>query len=139
MTANNGAQTSSIFYGGETSYFIGGEFTLVNGTTINRIAKLDTDGTINFTSFNPGAGANGTVRDLVIDNLGRLIIVGDFTLVNAIPRKGIARLNPDGSVDLSFAPGTGAVQGNIYAVAIDPRDQRIVVGGNFSGFSGAQG
>ena len=139
VTANGGVATTSVFIGGETSYFIGGEFTLADGSSINRIAKLDTDGKLNVTSFNPGAGANGTVRGIILDDLDRVIIVGDFTLVDAAPRKGIARLNTDGSVDLSFTPGTGSVQGNIHAVAIDPVTKKIVVGGDFTGFNGAPG
>lgn len=35
---------------------------------------------------------------------GKIVIAGGFTLVNGVERQQLARLNPDGSTDLGFAP-----------------------------------
>src|SRR5882724_2728415 len=42
---------------------IGGSFTTVNGTARSRIARLNSDGSLD-SSFNPYAGANAEVADL---------------------------------------------------------------------------
>jgi len=35
---------------------------------------------------------------------GKIVIAGAFTLVNGQSRTNIARLNPDGTLDMSFYP-----------------------------------
>src|SRR5262249_49356998 len=76
--------------------------------------RLNKDGSID-TSFNPGTGADGPIYALALQRDGSILIGGDFTQVNGIPRNGIARLADDGSVDLAFDPGTGA-DGPVYAI-----------------------
>src|SRR5437867_3224572 len=60
------------------------------------------------TNFDPGTGVDQSVFAIALQEDARIIIGGDFTAVNGTPRKGIARLNGDGSVDSSFNPGSGA-------------------------------
>ena len=107
---------------------IGGAFTHVNGVQRNRIARLNADGTLD-ASFNPGAGANERVQALAIQSDGKIVIGGTFTLVSGTVRNRIARLNAEGSHDLSFDPGIGA-NGTVRALAIQA-DGKILVGGNF--------
>ena len=60
---------------------------------------------------------------------GKTILAGFFSAVNGVPRRSIARLNADGSLDLGFDPNAG---GNVvYAVALQP-DGKIVIGGGFN-------
>jgi uncharacterized delta-60 repeat protein len=71
---------------------------------------------------------------------GKLLVSGPFTSLNGIERRDIARLNADGSVDLTFSPGTGIENesrnpGDLRALAVQP-DGRIVIGGYFSFVSG---
>jgi hypothetical protein len=42
---------------------------------------------------------------------GRLCVYGEFTEVNGIFRARLARLHPDGTLDTTFDPGTGASPG----------------------------
>jgi uncharacterized delta-60 repeat protein len=86
---------------------LGGSFTLYNGTSINRIVRLNTDGTID-SSFVVGTGFNGTVNDIKIQPDGKIVIVGSFTTYNSTTANRIIRLNTDGSIDSSFNTGTGA-------------------------------
>ena len=81
-----------------------------------RIARLNSDGSLG-TSFNPGAGANNSVHSVAIQQDGKVLIGGPFTLVNGVSRNRIARLNTDGSLDSSFNPGTGA-DSTVNAVAV---------------------
>ncbi len=66
--------------------------------------------------------------------MGKSLIGGEFTTLapNSGPivtRNHIARLNPDGTLDLAFDPNAN---GSVHAIAVQS-DGKIVVGGNFSG------
>ena len=80
---------------------IGGDFTTYNGTSINRIARLNSDGSLD-TSFNPNLGADNAIFFSKLDQDSRIIIVGKFTMYNGQMRNYIARLNLDASLDNSF-------------------------------------
>ena len=112
---------------------IGGGFTLVNGVARNFIARLNDDGTVD-TGFNPGSGANGTVRSIAIDENGQILIAGDFTVVDGVLRNRLARLKADGTVDKVFDPRGGA-DGTVNSVAVAP-DGKIVIGGAFGTVNG---
>ncbi|MCW5898793.1 MAG: hypothetical protein KIT10_05935 [Flavobacteriales bacterium] len=86
-------------------------------------------------TFDPLAGPNNWVYCMVEQPDGKVIIGGDFTSYNGVPRNRIARINQDGSLDTSFDPGTGA-DGTVNALALQP-DGRVVVGGWFNTFNGA--
>ncbi len=77
---------------------IGGGFISVNGAPRKYIARLNTDGSVD-TGFNIGRGANRPVTAVAVQTDGKIIIAGQFTIVNGVLRNRIARLNADGSVD----------------------------------------
>ncbi|MCF8459671.1 MAG: T9SS type A sorting domain-containing protein [Flavobacteriales bacterium] len=113
---------------------IGGDFTSIEVFwERNHIARLNEDGSIDGT-FDPGVGANGTVETTIIQPDGKIIIGGSFTSYNATPRNRIARLNVDGSLDVTFDPGEGA-NGAVYACPIQD-DEKIVIGGSFTSYDG---
>lgn len=111
---------------------IGGDFTSYNGNPINCIARLNTDGTLD-PSFNPGTGTNNKVRTITIQSDGKIIIGGDFTSYNGTGRNYIARLNIDGSLDVSFNPGMGA-NSYVFASSIQ-NDGKIIIGGDFTSYN----
>jgi len=128
---NNYVYSTSIQSDGKI--IIGGNFTSYNGTPRNRIARLNTDGTLD-TSFDPGTGASNTVYSTSIQNDGKIIIGGNFNSYNGTPRNRIARLNTDGTLDTSFDPGTGT-NGLVVAIFIQS-DDRIIIGGSFNSYNG---
>jgi uncharacterized delta-60 repeat protein len=139
--ANSNIYSTSIQSDGKI--IIGGNFTSFNGIARNKIARLNADGTLDNT-FNPGTGANNSdftsiVYTTSIQSDGKIIIGGNFTTFNGVSRKGIARLNTDGSLDSTFNPGTGAINGNnsgtIRTTCIQS-DGRIIIGGNFTSYNG---
>ena len=91
------------------------------------------DGTLD-TSFNPGIGANGNTFAIAIQPDGKIIVGGEFTYFNGVPKSGIVRLNPDGSADTGFNPGLGA-SGAIAGVALQPNG-KIIIAGDFSAYNG---
>ena len=117
---------------GSGAILIAGEFGSVNTFTRHYIARLLPDGTTD-TTFNPGQGPDGTISALCVQPDGRVIIGGEFTHVNGVSLNHIARLNADGSLDTTFAPGTG-FDGTVYALALQP-DGNVVVGGAFQSFN----
>ena len=100
----------------EGRILIGGLFTTVNGTNRNYIARLNFDGNIDPT-FSPGGGADNPIYALARQADGRILIGGDFTAFNGVPRNFIARLKPNGVLDATFSAGTGANR-TIYAIAV---------------------
>jgi uncharacterized delta-60 repeat protein len=105
---------------------IGGQFTTVNGVVRNYIARLNGDGSLD-NSFNPGSGANNPVRSMAVQADGKLLIGGQFTMVNGVARNYIARLNSDGSLDTGFNP---SANDGVYSMALQA-DGKLLIGGGF--------
>ena len=115
---------------------IGGSFTSYNGTSRNRIARLNTDGNLD-SSFNPGTGVTGTnvgISSITLQSDGKILIVGSFTAYNGTPKNRLARLNTDGSIETSFNPVTGA-NSNVSSIALQ-LDGKIIIGGSFTAYNG---
>jgi uncharacterized delta-60 repeat protein len=112
---------------------IGGHFNSYNGTARNRVARLNTNGSLDG-NFNPGAGADLPVRAVALQPDGKILIGGEFNSYNGVPRGRVARLNTTGSLDVTFKPGAGA-DGDVLAITLQP-DGRILVGGKFFTFNG---
>ena len=111
---------------------LGGDFTHVNGTNWNHIARLTRFGTLD-TTFNPGVGSDNSVYCLAIQPDNSIILGGAFANFNLITAGSIARLMPSGALDTSFATGSGA-NGVVYAVTLQP-NENITIGGQFTSFN----
>jgi uncharacterized delta-60 repeat protein len=113
---------------------ISGTFTSFNGTTRNRVARLNADGTLD-ASFNPNV--NNFVEELILQPDGKIVIAGIFTNVGGASRNGVARLNADGTLDATFNVGSGVnINGAVYA-AERQADGKILIGGLFYEYNGA--
>ena len=91
----------------EGMILIGGDFTQVNGTNINRIARLRADGSVDDSFLPTGGVSGGPIYHIVCQDNGKIVIGGSFTSVNGSSLNRLARLNPDGSLDSGFNPGAG--------------------------------
>ena len=111
---------------------IGGEFTVYNGTARKRIARLNSDGSLD-TSFNPGTGTDLQVHSIAVQADGKVVIGGEFTSYNGTPRNRIARLHSNGSLDTSFNPGTGA-NDYVFSIAVQA-DGKVLMGGRFTSYN----
>ena len=76
----------------DESVLIGGQFTSVDGVSRNRVARLRPDGLLDEV-FTLGSGANNTVYSLAFEGGGKILIGGQFTQVNGVNLRGIARLH----------------------------------------------
>lgn len=129
--ANDLIYTTSIQSDGKI--LIGGDFTSYNGTNINRLARLNIDGSLD-TTFHTGTGLDGAVMSIIIQNDGKIIIGGFFSTYNGNQKNNIVRLNTDGSIDASLNPGTGP-NNLIWTMAIQ-NDGKIMIGGFFTSYNG---
>jgi uncharacterized delta-60 repeat protein len=113
---------------------IGGDFTSVNGTALNHIARLNDDGSLDAAfAANVATSVNGVVDAIAVQADNRIVLVGDFTQASGVTRHSITRLMPDGTVDPTINFGDGA-NGAIDALVIQPADGMLVIGGGFTQF-----
>ena len=92
-----------------------------------------------YSSHNPyddfSVSVNRPIRALSIQPDGTILIAGDFNTVASTNRNRVARLNPNGSLDLTFDPGTGVTNGTVFALALT-KDCGVIVAGSFTEFDG---
>lgn len=115
------------------SFMIAGDFSSYNGSNAIKLTRINRNGGHD-ASFNPATGANSAIASMAIQADEKIIIAGAFTSYFNVRRNCIARINKDGSPDLSFNPGQGA-DAMITAVALQ-RDGKIIVVGSFNSFDG---
>ena len=177
-STNSGANAlvKDIAVRADGKIIIGGEFSTFNGTAMQRIARLNADGSLDNTftnsatitntvvndvellpdnrilagsttstlinpllrfssdgvfdsSFVVRANRAGTVRKILQQPDGKILIAGEFLYVNGVERRSMARLNADGSLDNSFVPyfTNNSPLPLIQAIALQP-DGKIIVG-----------
>ncbi len=78
---------------------------------------------------------NGAVKKNLLQPDGKILVAGDFTVHKTKPAGRIARLNSDGSLDITFSCSVGA-NAIINDIAIQS-DGKIILAGNFTQFNGA--
>jgi uncharacterized delta-60 repeat protein len=113
---------------------IGGQFATVGGVSRIRMARLNANGELD-SSFDPGPGFSDVVDTLSLQANGKIIVGGGFTIAGGVNRNYVARLNPDGSLDNSFAPNIALAFGGVLAVRAEV-DGKVLVGGIFSTING---
>ena len=119
---------------GDGKVAVGGSFTTFNGVGRANFVMVTTNGVVD-PGFNVGAGVNGQVFAVAVQPDGKVLIGGDFTAVNNTSRVRLARFNGDGTLDLTFDPGSNGANGSVRVIAVQP-DGRVLVGGSFTSISG---
>jgi len=124
-----------VVYQDGGSIVIAGTMNFWMGLPCRRMEVLHTDGTVDPT-FNACTGANDFVAALELYPDGKILIGGEFTQYNGVARGRVARLEPNGSLDVSFDPGSGA-NGQVSSIDF-MADSRILLGGSFSRVQGME-
>jgi uncharacterized delta-60 repeat protein len=86
--------------------------------------SLGLPGTLDF-SFT--GSLSGTVRALLAQPDGKLLVGGSFTSIDGVSRNNLLRLNADGTLDLEFDPPTEVPA--VAAIALQA-DGKVVIGGD---------
>lgn len=113
-----------------------GQFTSFNGYNRVRAVRLHPDGSVDTTFESGGIGPNNDVYEAAVQPDGRILIAGPFSSFGLTARRSLARLDANGSLDLSFDPGqsTGS-SGFVTNLALQP-DSMIIIGGTFTQYGG---
>lgn len=126
----------SIALQSDGKILVGGRFTYINNKSVN-LVRLNSNGTAD-TSFynNLGSGVAGQVYDVAVQSDGKILATGLISSFNGIPRKGLIRVNSNGTEDTTFANSLGTgFNGTVRKIALQS-DGKIITGGTFSTFNG---
>ena len=102
----------------------------IGGTTYPLI-RLNSDGSVDASFALPITGSS--IVGLALQPDGKILIGGDFSAINMIERRIVARLNANGTLDATFGIGLPNANHNGYAdaFAIQP-DGKIIAGGGIT-------
>ncbi len=117
----------SIVVQADGKSLVGGYFTMIGQQTRHYLARLNLDGSVDTSFADPNA--DNDVYSIALQPDGKILVAGVFTNIGmpAQPRKFMARLNSNGSLDQNFtAPSVGG--SFAAAVALQPDGKIIVVG-----------
>ena len=109
------------------------DFTTYQWASANRIVRINKDGSRD-TTFDIGNGFNSSVKKVLVQSGGKILIAWSFTTYKGSSANRIIRLNDDGSVDTTFDIGNWA-NGTVWNL-VSQADQTLVVG-DFSTYKGA--
>ena len=130
--ANTGVYTMALQPDGKL--VIAGGFTGYDGNAIGRLARLNSDGTLDGT-FNTGTGVdNSIVWGVAVQPDGKIIVGGNFGSFNGAARNRLIRVNTDGTLDATFNPVSGP-NGVVWTTSLQP-DGKVIVCGNFTLYDG---
>jgi uncharacterized delta-60 repeat protein len=107
---------------------LGGLFQKVDGRPMLNLARLNPDGTFDPT-FKLKTGASGPVWRIRQQPDGKIVVGGVFDTLGGRAAKKLARLNADGSNDLTFRPPNPNADVNDFVCL---PDGRLLVSGNFT-------
>ena len=108
-----------------------GSFNSFNGTSRPRLARLNSDGSLDAT-FVPNVT---NVNTIALQADGKILLFGGNIAVNGFSRTGVARLNSDGTLDVAFNPVIGNSPPTVNSGIVHP-DGKITIAGSFSSING---
>lgn len=117
---------------------------ILDSTEIRQVLRFNLDGSLDKTfRFNTATnkgkdGANGPIDSYMhtdADKLEKLVVFGSFNSFDGQPANRIVRLNPDGNIDPTFTPGTGA-DNTIGSCTYNATTKKYVITGNFTQYNG---
>ncbi len=113
---------------------VGGQIGNYDGISGRGIVRLNSNGSLD-TPLGLNSNLQNTVSTIALQSDGKIIVGGNFFVIGSTPQQNnIARLNANGTLDGTFAIGSGA-DNNVQGVAVQP-DGKILVGGSFANVNG---
>ena len=107
------------------SFLVGGSFGSYNGSSVSRLAKLNSDGSLD-TAFSGNVALNNHVLAIHVLSSGKIYVGGNFS-------ERIVRLNSDGTTDETFDVGAG-FNSRVSGIEVDSNG-KVVVGGWFNAYN----
>lgn len=133
------SSVNSIIIQADGKLVVGGNFYIYDSSTYcQRIARLNSDGSID-SAFSPSnSGTDAAINALAIQSNGKILLGGSFSNCNNFSRNRIASLNSNGSIDTGFYPFLEnglSTDGDIRTIAVQS-DGKILIGGAFYTYRG---
>jgi uncharacterized delta-60 repeat protein len=110
-----------------------GTMTSYSGTTISKVIRVNSNGTLDGTYPNNAAKPN-SINTAFLDTTDRLYLASFAGTFNGTAVSNVSRILPNGTVDTSFNIGTGF---DITPSVIKVFDGKIYIGGEFLTFNSA--
>lgn len=107
-----------------------GDFSSPLRSSATRIARLNSDGTVDYNFGFDGTGPNKVVLSLEVKEWGAILAGGAFTEVNGIPNNRLIQLNKNGRLTESFEVGEGP-DVSVVGVHLTSNDSTFFITGNF--------
>jgi uncharacterized delta-60 repeat protein len=124
----NGLSFEDVEVQADGKYIVCGEFHVIDSYTRWRVARFNTDGSMD-TTFNTSTPIAGVVGDVLALPDGKVFIGGAFPLEDGNTfYNNIGRMNADGSIDTNFNHANVIMEGEGYSIIEQP-DGKVVVGG----------
>lgn len=112
---------------------VGGNIAYVNGQNSRYgLMRIHENGSLD-TSFNPDFGIGSHIKKIILQNDGKILLLGQFSEFNGTQVNNIIRLNLDGSLDINFNVGAGT-NGQIHTGEIT-ESGKIIISGIFSQYN----
>ena len=124
LNAGTSSRINKVLLQPDNKILIGGTFSLVNGVSRSRIARLNSNGSTDET-FNINLSSD--VQSLAIQPDGKILVGGSSFFVNNVARGAVVRLNSNGVLDDIFDSRT-ALSGQIFDIVVLQNNKIIVVG-----------
>jgi uncharacterized delta-60 repeat protein len=105
-----------------------------NSSFQGRLARFNTDGSIDTTFQTLPIGNEGIINDIVLQPDGKILVGGSFNNFNGTAVNKLLRLNADGSMDTNFNYTIGAA--TINSIALQQDGKVLVAGSLFVTFNG---
>lgn len=98
------------------------------------VYRLNADGTPD-TTFSSGTGIDASGHCFAILPDGKILFGGSFSVYDGVARRGIVRLNADGTLDTTFqGTGLGTVNPRVSEILIQPNGG-IIISGVFDSYN----
>jgi uncharacterized delta-60 repeat protein len=107
-----------------------GHFSNIDGTSYGRIARLNTDGSLD-TTFNDGQdGFDNSALVVRVLSDDSILVGGTFNQYNGTSVYRLVKLDANGSLNTTFANNLTTANGQVHEILVDS-DGKIYIGGEF--------
>jgi len=130
------ASVIALEHSAEGSWFIGGSFSVFDGTNQGRLAKIYADGEYDTEYLSAGVGFDNSVLKVLTLENKQTMVFGNFNKFNGVFSSKIARVSETGTLDDSFNTGQSGANYLIKSAVLQT-DGKIVFGGSFTKYNGS--
>ena len=116
------------------SWYVGGSFSVFDSQNQGKLAKIDVNGQHDISYLSAGVGFDNSVLKILPLPDNKTMVFGNFSRFNGVAYSKIARILPDGELDITFnSAQTGA--NNAIKAAAKQLDDKMIIAGSFTSYN----